>query len=57
MYVEGQEPAYCPAEHYHQIITILGKRIKSASKAIKLDDRCQICTLVSQPKNLYPLQF
>jgi len=40
MYVEGQEPAYCPAEHYHQIITILGKRIKSASKAIKLDDRC-----------------
>ena len=42
MYVEGQEPAYCPAEHYHQIITILGKRIKSASNAIKLGDRCQI---------------
>ena len=42
MYVEDQEPAYCPAEHYHQIITIFGKRIKSASNAIKLGDRCQI---------------
>jgi len=40
MYVEDQEPAYCPAEHYHQIITILGKHIKSTSKAIKLNNRC-----------------
>ena len=42
MYMEGQEPAYCLAEHYHQIITILGKCIKSASNAIKLGDRYQI---------------
>ena len=39
MCVEGQEPTYCLAEQYHQIITILGKRIK---KRIKIDDRCQI---------------